>query len=193
MRLMSLATGACLAVGTRAAMKQAIVLRFRLALRDLNAGRVGSLLAAYHDRAVLRFHDGDHRWSGTHRGKDAIERFLRELVGAGLQGTLHDVWMGGPPWALTLVARFDDHALAPDGEVIYRNRAVLVVRTRWGRIIEQDDFYEDTARIEAFEDSLRELGVASPEAGIPRRPSMSDESGPRRSADRPTHRGGSSS
>lgn len=67
--------------------------------------------------------------------------------------------MGGPPWELTLVARFDDRAQGPAGETLYRNRAVLVVRTRWGRIVEQDDFHEDTGHIEAFEDRLRALGV----------------------------------
>jgi ketosteroid isomerase-like protein len=159
----ALAVGACLAVGIRVVLRHALLAKFRHDVCELNAGRPDGLLAAYDEDAVLRFHDGQHRWAGTHRGKQAIGRFLQNMVEAGLQGTIREIWMGGPPWALTLVARFDDQATGPDGSVLYSNRAVLVVRTRWGRIVEQDDFYEDTARIEALEDKLRELDVPTPQ------------------------------
>lgn len=161
----ALALGACLAVGARTALRQLLLRKFRRDIRKLNAGDPSGLLGAYDDDAVLRFHDGQHRWAGTHRGKEAIGRFLRNMIGAGLQGTIHEIWMGGPPWALTLVARFDVEAPGPDGSRMYRNRAALVVRTRWGRIIEQDDFYADTGRLESLEDRLQELDVpASPPA-----------------------------
>lgn len=158
----ALAMGACLAVSTRAALRQALLAKFRSDVRKLNAGEPEGLLAAYDNDAILRFHDGDHRWAGTHRGRQAIGQFLRNMVDAGLQGTIREIWMGGPPWALTLVARFDDQATGPDGGVLYSNRAVLVVRTRWGRIVEQDDFYEDTSRIESLEAQLRERDVPRP-------------------------------
>ncbi|NHP14251.1 hypothetical protein DBV08_20815 [Rhodococcus sp. KBW08] len=58
---------------------------------------------------------------------------------------------------MTLLARFDDRALGPDGSVIYHNRTVLLVRTNWGKIIEQEDYYEDTARIGDFDRRLREI------------------------------------
>ncbi len=74
------------------------------------------LLGAYDDDAVLRFNDGEHRWSGEHRGRDAIERF-------------------------------------------YANRTVLVLPTRWGKIVEQEDFYEDTSRMLVLEQALRERGI----------------------------------
>ena len=157
-----LAMGACVAVGARAAMRQALLAKFRGDVRKLHAGNPDGLLAAYHHDAVLHFHDGDHRWAGTHRGRQAIDKFLRNMVDAGLQGTIREIWMGGPPWAVTLVARFDDEATGPDGNLLYKNRSVLVVRTRWGRIIEQDDFYEDTSRIESLEAELRELDMPVP-------------------------------
>jgi ketosteroid isomerase-like protein len=59
---------------------------------------------------------------------------------------------------MTLLARFDDHANAPTGEEIYRNRTVLLARTRWGRIVSQEDFYEDTQSINTLETHLSELG-----------------------------------
>ncbi|MBA3262676.1 MAG: hypothetical protein H0T69_09465 [Thermoleophilaceae bacterium] len=60
---------------------------------------------------------------------------------------------------MTMIVRFDDHAYGPDGELLYRNRTLLLVRTRFGRIVEQEDFFEDTERILAFEARLRALGV----------------------------------
>ena len=151
--------GAAAALAARAALRGALLMKLRHDVARLNAGDHRPLLAGYAEDAVLRFHPGDHRWAGDHHGKPAIERFLREFVHAGLQGEIRDLWLGGPPWALTLVARFDDWATAPDGTRIYENRTVLVVRTRWGRIVEHQDFYEDTGRIETLEARLRELGI----------------------------------
>lgn len=136
-----------------------LLIKLRRDVRALNAGNHRPLLARYARDAVLRFNEGDHRWSGEHRGKAAIERFLRNFAGAGLQGEIRELFVAGPPWRMTLVARFDDHATGPDGEEIYRNRTVLVGRTRWGRIVDHEDFYEDTERIGAFEARLRELGI----------------------------------
>ena len=96
---------------------------------------------------------------GEHRGKAAIDRFLQNFVGAGLRGELRELFVSGPLWRLTLIARFDDHATGPRGEELYRNRTVLVLRTRWGRIVEHEDFYEDTERIRLVEARLRELAV----------------------------------
>ncbi len=130
----------------------------------INEGDYGPLLAGYAEDAVLVFNDGPHRWAGEHRGRPAIERFLREFTRAGINGRIRALWIGGPPWAMTLIVRFDDWAEGPGGERIYANRTLLLARTRWGRIVEQQDFYEDTARITALEQRLQELGV-EPVAG----------------------------
>ena len=39
------------------------------------------------------------------------------------------------------------------------SRTVLLARTRWGRIVRQEDFYEDTQAINTFETSLSGLAV----------------------------------
>jgi hypothetical protein len=57
------------------------------------------------------------------------------------------------------VARFDDHADGPDGTRLYENRTVLVLRTSWGKNVEQSDFFVDTARLIDFDRKLAELGV----------------------------------
>ncbi|GAA4764164.1 hypothetical protein [Actinomycetospora chibensis] len=52
--------------------------------------------------------------------------------------------------------RFDDHADADDGTRLYENRAVLVLRTRWGRVVDHENFFIDTERIAASDRALSE-------------------------------------
>jgi ketosteroid isomerase-like protein len=145
----------------RSGLRRVILLKLRRDVRALNAGDYRPLLAGYADEAVLRFNEGGHRWAGEHRGKPAIEHFLRDFVGAGLQGEVVDLLLVGPLWRVRLAVRFDDHAHTPDGaELIYRNRTALIAQTRWGRIVWQEDFYEDTERIVALDARLSELGIA---------------------------------
>jgi ketosteroid isomerase-like protein len=164
-----LAAGAGGAIGARALLVRAMLAKLRRDVDRLNAGDAGPLLDGYADDAVLVFNEGEHRWSGEHRGRPAIARFLRDFVTAGLRGEIGDLLVAGPPWALRMAARFDDRATGPGGEVLYANRVLIYARTRWGRIVRQEDFYEDTGRIEVLEQRLRELGVA-PEGSAPGRP-----------------------
>ncbi len=152
-------TAAGAALAGRAILSRALLVKFRRDVRAINAGDHQPILSVYAEDAVLRFNEGDHRWSGEHRGKAAIDRFLRDFTRAGLQGEIRELFVAGPPWRLTLIARYDDWARAPDGEEIYRNRTVLLIRTRWGKIVHHEDFYEDTERIDALEARLRELGI----------------------------------
>jgi len=157
--LLLAAGGAGGALAARALVSRVLLLKLRRDVRALNAGDIEPVLASYAPDAVLRFNDGEHRWAGEHRGKAAIALFLRNFVAAGLQGQITELFMAGPPWRMTLLARFDDHAHDPGGEEIYRNRTILLARTRWGRIVCQEDFYQDTQRILALETRLSELGV----------------------------------
>lgn len=158
-RTTALLTGAGAAISARVLLARALRAKFRGDVARLNAGDYAPLLDAYADDAVLAFNDGDHRWAGEHRGRAAIERFLQDFTSAGLQGELREVFMAGPPWRMTLLARFDDRAEGPGGEELYANRTVLLLRTRWGKVVRQEDYYEDTARMAAFDRRLRALGV----------------------------------
>lgn len=143
----------------RFVLSRLLLFRFRGDMRALNAGDPAPLLANYSADAVLAFNDGTHRWAGEHRGRPAIERFLRNFIAAGLQGEITELAFAGPPWRMTVFARFDDRAVDPGGAEVYRNRTVLLVRTRWGRVVRQEDFYEDTARIDAFDAHLARRGI----------------------------------
>ncbi len=60
---------------------------------------------------------------------------------------------------MTLAARFNDSATGPDGDEIYANKVIVFVKTRWGKIVDHSDFYEDTEKIPAFDRKLRTLGI----------------------------------
>jgi ketosteroid isomerase-like protein len=151
--------GAGSAIAARMLLARVLLLKLRRDVEALNAGNYEPLLAGYAPDAVLHFNEGPHRWAGEHRGKPAIARFLKNFVDAGIHGQITELFISGAPWRMTLLVRFDDHANDPAGEEIYRNRTVLLARTRWGRIVRQEDFYEDTQSINALETRLSELGV----------------------------------
>lgn len=153
-RLRSFIWGAIVALGLRTLSVQLMTAKFRGDVAKLNDGDYGSLLGAYGEDFVLHFNEGPHRWSGDWHGRSGMERFLEIFTAAGVQGEIKRVAVSGPPWAMTLWVRFDDHADAPDGTRLYENQTVLVLRTRFGKIVEQRDFYSDTARIVEFERKL---------------------------------------
>lgn len=159
MQLKSVFTGIGLAVAGRALLPQLLLVKFSRDVERLNAGDHSRLLSAYADDAVLRFAEGDHRWAGDWAGRDAIDRFLQNFTAAKVQGEIKQIAVSGPPWALTMMVRFDDHADGPDGTRLYSNRTVLVMRTRWGKVVDHEDFYVDTTRIAEFDRKLSELGV----------------------------------
>ncbi len=151
--------GAVLAIIGRAMVPQLLRVKFGRDLKKLNAGDPSTLLRAYAEDAVLHFHSGEHRWSGDWVGRASIGRFLQNFTAAKVQGEIRQIAISGPPWALTMMVRFDDHADGPDGTRLYENRTVLVMRTKWGKIVDHEDFYVDTSSILAFDQKLTALGL----------------------------------
>jgi ketosteroid isomerase-like protein len=158
-KLSNLLAGAALALGARVLLPRLLLLKFKPDVAKLNAGDYKPLLNSYADDFVLHFNEGPHRWSGDWVGKAAFDRFLQNFTAAGLQGEIKSIATSGPLWALTMWVRFDDHADASDGTRIYENQTVLVLRTRWGKVVEQHDFYFDTGAIMDMEKALVERGV----------------------------------
>lgn len=143
----------------------------RRSIRMLNEGNYQPALAVFAKDATLAF-PGDNSWSRefgdpklgrepfvTHRGTVQLERFLQRYVGAGIQMTVEDVLVNGPPWN-TRVAVQVNHGIVADGVSIYTNRAVLMATIRWGKIRAQED-YEDTQRVSAFDRDHPERAGAS--------------------------------
>lgn len=154
-----LLAGAALALTGRALLPRLLLLKFSPAVAKLNEGDHTALLDSYADDFVLHFNEGPHRWSGDWVGKAGMDAFLRNFTAAGIKGEIKAFATSGPLWALTMWVRFDDHADAPDGTRLYENHTVLVLRTRWFKVVEQGDYYVDTARIVDFDRKLSERGV----------------------------------
>ena len=53
----------------------------------------------------------------------------------------------------------DNTGIYADGTRIYENKGVLVLRTRWFKVVEQHDFFVDTQAIVDLDRALKELGV----------------------------------
>jgi ketosteroid isomerase-like protein len=139
--------------------KWAVRWMIRRNLGALRGGDPGPLLAGYSDDAVLVF-PGKTSWSGEHRGKPAIEAFLRRFIEAGIVGEAHDILVNGPPWRTTVCVLFLDRVVDPEGEVVYENRAIVFGRIVWGKIVYHEDF-EDTQKADAFDRYLaRRAGVS---------------------------------
>ena len=128
----------------------------------LNEGKHQPTLAMFASDATLVF-PGDNSWARmyrephasqepfiTHRGTAEIEAFLRRFVAHGIQMHVDDILVNGPPWNTRAAVRVHHGIVDDRGDETYSNRAVLMVRTSWGKVREQED-YEDTERVAAFD------------------------------------------
>lgn len=142
--------------------KAAVRWMIRRNIAALNRGDPGPALAMFAPDAELVF-PGMNTWSNqfrtpvngraafvTHRGRNEIEAFLRRYVAHGIQMSVEDLLVNGPPWNTRVAIRAHVWSPGPDGSDVYNNRAVLLVESRWGRIRRQED-YEDTERAAAFD------------------------------------------
>jgi ketosteroid isomerase-like protein len=153
--------GAAAAVAGRAAYTGAIRALLRHNVAALQAGDPAPLLRLYASDATLVF-PGRHSWGRTYRGRDEIEAFLRRFLAAGLRGELGAIVIDGPPWRTTIAVEFEDEARDGAGKRIYENRAVIVLRTRWGKVV-TEEVYEDTQAVAAFDEQL-DLTAPAPTA-----------------------------
>ena len=132
-----------------AAYAALVRLMLRRTAAKLMAGDVDAFLRFYAKDAVLIF-PGDNSWGPVYRGHDEIRGFLERFLRVGLQGELHEILVSGPPWNTTVMARFTDHAHAPDGARVYENDAIIHLKSRWGKVVEER-VYEDTEKVAEFD------------------------------------------
>ena len=131
--------------------KWAVRWMIRRNVEALRRGDPGPLLAGYADDAVLVF-PGSSSWGGEHRGKPAIEAFLRALPGGGhRRGHAMTSWSTGPPWRTTVCVLFSDQAARRRRQrSSTRTGPSCSARVVWGKIVYHEDF-EDTHKVEAFD------------------------------------------
>jgi ketosteroid isomerase-like protein len=145
--------------------KAAVRFLIRRNIRALNEGDYRPALAMFSQDAELTF-PGDNTWARqhrvpqpgrqafpTHRGRGEIETFLRTYVSNHIQMEVEEILVNGFPWNTRVAVRVHDWISGPDGGDVYSNRAVLMVRTSWGKIRSQED-YEDSERASALDRHL---------------------------------------
>lgn len=147
---------------TAAALEQLI----RYDTRRMMDGDVEPLLSRYADDATLTF-PGESSWGRTYRGKDEIRGFLTRFLDAGIRGEIEEIIAQGPPWNTRVAIAFNDRAHAPDGTLVYENRAIIRAQIAWGKI-RREEVYEDTQRVPALDEYL----AAREPAGAASQPSV---------------------
>jgi ketosteroid isomerase-like protein len=106
-----------------------------------NQGRFDAPLRLFADDVTLEF-PGTSRWSRTYRSKAELREFMAECYRLGLVFTVHDVFVKGWPWNMTIAVVLSDRA---GGEIAYGNRAVEIWKARWGRVV-SGELFEDTEK-----------------------------------------------
>ena len=131
----------------------------RHSIKRLNAGDYSLMLKMASADFELAF-PGDNSWSKmfrpaelgrerfvTHRGIDEGTAFAQRFVDEGIQFSIEDILVNGPPWNTRIALRVHDYVAGPDGAPDeYNNRAVAFLEIRWGRLVRWED-YEDTQRV----------------------------------------------
>ncbi|GAC1443001.1 MAG: nuclear transport factor 2 family protein [Vulcanimicrobiaceae bacterium] len=101
--------------------------------------------------------DVRHRFGGTHalggerNDREALGRWLERLerLGPAMKLTVRDVWVDGWPNDTTIIVRWTNTDMLPDG-TSYANHGVHVIKMRWGKIVEIDANEDSQAVAEAL-------------------------------------------
>jgi ketosteroid isomerase-like protein len=127
---------------------------FSYLMRRLRSGDIRLLLALDAPDVTLTF-PGQNSWSGVHRGKDEVRRWLQRFAASGIEMVIDQVVMVGPPWRTTVCIRARDWLKDARGETVYENRYVIWGRLEWLRLKEYE-VYEDTHKANELDRYLSE-------------------------------------
>ncbi len=103
------------------------------------------------DDAVLIF-PGDNSFGGEHRGKPAIEAWMRRFASLNPEFRVHDASAAGAPWNMRVSMHFNDRIVAPDGYV-YENEGMEHIVIKRG-LIREIRVFLDTEKVTALDAHL---------------------------------------
>jgi ketosteroid isomerase-like protein len=116
----------------------------------LSAGDPSAALAKFGDGSRLVF-PGRNSWAIDSTDRAEIEAWFRRLAALGLQFTVRDVMVTGPPWNTRVCTQGTDQTGTPSGP--YTNQWAQCARMTWGKLTE-DVIYLDTQKLATFEAAL---------------------------------------
>jgi ketosteroid isomerase-like protein len=128
----------------------------RLMYDKVSAGELRLPLLGLAKDARLIF-PGSSSFGGEHRGKSAIEAWMRRFASLRPEFTTHDAAAAGPPWNMRVYMRFSDRIVAPNGYV-YENAGMEFIRIKSG-LIREIRVHLDTEKVTALD---AQLGAAAP-------------------------------
>lgn len=136
----------------------------------LNEADAGPFVAAVRDDVVFTY-PGKHALGGTMHGRDAIaewfQRFFRFFPG--IEWTIKDIVVEGPPWGKTVVsAEWSVHCVLENGHV-FTNEGLHIIELKNAKA-SAVRVYLDTQRSAAALKSLADSGVD--EARVPQEASV---------------------
>jgi hypothetical protein len=106
-------------------------------------------------RDACLFFPGESSFGGEHRGKPAIEAWMRRFASLRPEFTVHDGGAAGPPWNMRIFMRFSDRIIAPNGYV-YENQGMEYIVVRLG-LIREIRVHLDTEKVTALDAQLGEV------------------------------------
>lgn len=151
-----------------------VIVRWTYAgLRQGNSNRARALFNR-HGRFVFA---GAHSWSADTTDGVARSAWFERFAALRPQVHARDVLVAGPLWSMKIAVLFDDAVQGAAGDVIYSNRGMQYLVTRWGRVI-HDEVHLDTQKVAQLDEELAEQeSVLSGVRG--REPSAGSDSRPR--------------
>jgi ketosteroid isomerase-like protein len=123
----------------------------RRAFGRLGQGDPSAVLAIFGPRTRFTF-PGTSSWAIDTTDRAAIESWFERFAALGVQFTIHDVVVKGPPWNTRVRTRGADRVATRSGTE-YVNQWVQCAHLAWGKLTE-DVLYLDTERLAAFEADL---------------------------------------
>jgi hypothetical protein len=107
---------------------------------------------------------GNSSFGGEHRGKPAIEGWLRRFAALRPEFHVLDAAAAGPPWNMRVFMSFRDRIVAPDGYV-YENAGMELITLKWG-VIREIRVHLDTEKVTALDAHLG-AGAGASQVGAP--------------------------
>ena len=95
---------------------------------------------------------GNSSFGGEHRGRPAIEAWMRRFASLRPEFTVHDVAAAGPPWNMRVFMRFSDRIVAHNGYV-YENEGMEYIEIKYG-LIREIRVSLDTEKVAAIDAQL---------------------------------------
>ena len=95
---------------------------------------------------------GTSSFGGEHRGKPAVEAWMRRFAALRPEFHVRDAGVAGPPWNMRVFMAFNDRIVAPDGYV-YENEGMERIVIRYG-LIREIRVHLDTERVTALDAHL---------------------------------------